>query len=130
MQGIGPTLPNLDPMQMGQRNPLQRPQQAQAPAQVGNADRLAPGVDAKAPSLDITQGPTQSFADRVEGFVSGVNIQTEAAHHMVEDFATGKHNDIHGTMLAVEKAQISMKLLGSVRNKALEAYREVMRMGA
>jgi flagellar hook-basal body complex protein FliE len=40
----------------------------------------------------------------------------------------GKAKNIHETMLAVERADMSLKLLMQVRNKLLDAYREVMRM--
>ena len=33
-------------------------------------------------------------------------------------------------MIAMQKADISFRLFASVRNRALEAYREIMRMGA
>ena len=39
-------------------------------------------------------------------------------------------NDIHGTMIAVEQADISLRLLANVRNRAVDLYREVMRMGS
>ncbi len=132
MRGIESPFTSIDPTTMRTRSPLQAPKNTiQTPPDTSRTqDRLAPGVDAQTPTLGTGASPMQSFADRVEGFVSGVNGQNEHANHMVEDFATGKHNDIHGTMLAVEQAQISMKLLGSLRNKALEAYREIMRAGA
>ena len=36
--------------------------------------------------------------------------------------------DIHQTMVALQKSDLSMRLFLAVRNKAIEAYREVMRM--
>jgi flagellar hook-basal body complex protein FliE len=38
------------------------------------------------------------------------------------------NEDVHKTMLALQKADISMRMLLSVRNKALEAYRDIMHM--
>ena len=46
------------------------------------------------------------------------------------DFADGRSNDIHGTMIAMQAADVRMRLLGNVRNRALEAYREIMKMTA
>ena len=40
----------------------------------------------------------------------------------------GGTKNIHETMIAIEKAEISFKLMLQVRNKILEAYQEVMRM--
>jgi flagellar hook-basal body complex protein FliE len=39
-----------------------------------------------------------------------------------------ENKDIHGTMLALEKADLSMRLMLQIRNKLVSAYEEVMRM--
>ena len=41
---------------------------------------------------------------------------------------TADNKDIHGTMIALEKADISMRLMLQIRNKLVSAYEEVMRM--
>ena len=43
------------------------------------------------------------------------------------DLLKGKA-EIHETMIALQKVDISMRLLLSIRNKAIESYREIMRM--
>ena len=52
------------------------------------------------------------------------------AHRAMESFAKGMDGRIHETMITVEKADISLKYMVAVRNKLLEAYKEIMRMGA
>lgn len=42
--------------------------------------------------------------------------------------ATGQAEDISAATIAVQKANISLQLVGALRNKALEAYQDVMRM--
>ena len=78
-----------------------------------------------------TSGPSQdekSFLDYVAEGVKTVNdIQTNA-DKMSTNLATGKQENIHETMLAVSQAELSFKLMVQIRNKALEAYQEVMRM--
>lgn len=74
------------------------------------------------------EGPT--FADHLASFVSGIDQTQKTAEHTAEEFAVGHHNDIHGTMIAVEQADISLRLLANVRNRAVDLYREVMRMGS
>ena len=54
----------------------------------------------------------------------------QAATQAVEGFANGMDGRIHETMMTVEKADISLKYVVNVRNKLMEAYREVMRMGS
>ena len=70
------------------------------------------------------------FAKELKSFVGEVNDYQKIAEVKSDNFATGKSNDIHGTMIAVEQAEISLRLLGNVRNRMVEMYREVMRMGS
>ena len=49
------------------------------------------------------------------------------ADQSVEQLMKGQVG-IHETMIALQKANISLRLLLQVRNKAMDAYREVMRM--
>jgi flagellar hook-basal body complex protein FliE len=44
-----------------------------------------------------------------------------------EDLAQGLSDDLHGTMIAVKEAEISMRLVGSIRNKLLDAFHELWR---
>jgi flagellar hook-basal body complex protein FliE len=44
------------------------------------------------------------------------------------ELASGKTGNIHETMLAATQAELSFNLMVQVRNKALEAYNEIMRM--
>jgi len=43
-------------------------------------------------------------------------------------FATGQSQDTHSLGIAATKAQISVELLVTLRNKALESYNEIMRI--
>ena len=70
------------------------------------------------------------FGDRVRELVESVDHEQKVAEVAANDFAEGRSNDIHGTMIAQQRAEVSFRLLASVRNRALEAYREIMRMGA
>ncbi|MGM0452549.1 MAG: flagellar hook-basal body complex protein FliE [Thermodesulfobacteriota bacterium] len=41
---------------------------------------------------------------------------------------TGGPVDLHDVMISMEKADTSLRLLVQVRNKAVDAYKEIMRM--
>jgi flagellar hook-basal body complex protein FliE len=43
---------------------------------------------------------------------------------------SGKHANIHQTMIAAEKSSVAFELLMQVRNKAVDAYEKIMRMQA
>ena len=47
---------------------------------------------------------------------------------MAQQMAAGKPVNLADTMIAITKADLSFKLLLQVRNKALSAYDEIMRM--
>ncbi|AFM01808.1 flagellar hook-basal body complex protein FliE [Desulfitobacterium dehalogenans ATCC 51507] len=55
------------------------------------------------------------------------NLQKEADVASL-GLATGQIQDLHTAVLAIEKAGLSLSLTVEVRNRALDAYHEVMRM--
>ena len=76
-----------------------------------------------------TTAPAEAgFAQHFKALIKDVNAEMHHADKVAADFAEGKINNIHETIMAAEKAAIAFKLVGSIRNKALEAYQEVMRM--
>lgn len=60
--------------------------------------------------------------------LSELNEQITTSEVELRRFATGETNNIHHLMLSLEKSKLSFQLLLQVRNKAMEAYQEVMRM--
>jgi len=46
----------------------------------------------------------------------------------MDKLTTGGNQEIHQTMIAIEKADVSFKLMMQVRNKILSAYEEISRM--
>ena len=67
------------------------------------------------------------FSEFIEGAVEKVNDMEMEANQSVERLMIGK-TGIHETMIALQKADISLRFLLQVRNKAMEAYREIMQM--
>jgi len=57
-----------------------------------------------------------------------VNDLQNKADLKIEEFATSKDKDIHGTMVAMQKADVSLRLLLQVRSKLTQAYQEIIRM--
>jgi len=70
------------------------------------------------------------FADRVADFAEGINDAQATAQTAAEDFAEGRNDDLHGTMIQMQQADIQLRLAANIRNRVIEAYREVLRMGA
>jgi flagellar hook-basal body complex protein FliE len=80
------------------------------------------GVGTKTES--VNEGFTQVFGD----LVGKVNDLQTKADKAVEMLATGESKNLHEVMIAMEKSSISFQFLSQVRNKAIEAYHEIMRM--
>ncbi len=75
-----------------------------------------------------TASPTEGFSKVLGDMVNGVNDLQLKANKSIQDFVTGESKGIHEVMIAVEKSSISFQFLNQIRNKAVEAYQEVMRM--
>lgn len=69
-----------------------------------------------------------NFAEMLQSSFEQVNLHQTQADQAIKELVAGKSKNIHETMLAIERADASMKLMMQVRNKVLDAYREVMRM--
>lgn len=70
---------------------------------------------------------TAGFGDVLKGAINRVDgLEKDANKHIVDLLRGEAHID--ETMIAIQKADISMRLLITVRNKVIDAYREVMRM--
>lgn len=69
-----------------------------------------------------------SFSELLADQIMDVNNLQKEADTAVQKLVSGKSQNIHETMLAVEKAEIAFKTMNQVRNKVIDAYKEVMRM--
>ena len=79
-------------------------------------------------SRDAAATDSSSFVDELKSKVGEVNkLQTQADQAMSESTVNGASN-IHETMIRLEEADMGMRFLAKVRNKALDAYHEMMRM--
>ena len=63
-----------------------------------------------------------------EELVTKVGDLQSQADNKIKNMVTGESRELHEVMLAVEKANISFQFLTQVRNKALDAYQEIMKM--
>jgi flagellar hook-basal body complex protein FliE len=77
---------------------------------------------------NLHQQPQTNFVDVIKEAVGDVNMLQVQAGKAVEQMVSGEATNIHDVMIAIEKARTSFDLLLEVRNKALDMYRELMRM--
>ncbi len=81
-------------------------------------------------SLAATDGgsSTESFVDMLKKGLDQVNETQSQADHAIKEAIAGRNKNVHETMLLIEKADMTYKLAMQVRNKIIDAYREVMKM--
>ena len=84
-------------------------------------------VAPEVPGANASAG-AKSFADMMSDSIEKVNEMQLQADRAAKELAAGRNKNIHETMLIMEKADMSFRLMMQVRNKVLDAYREVMRM--
>jgi flagellar hook-basal body complex protein FliE len=77
---------------------------------------------------DKTLKKAPDFAEILKEAFDKVNQVQKNAEQMASDFALGKISNIHEVIIEAEKATIALRLTTEVRNKIVEAYREIMRM--
>ncbi|MFQ5427393.1 MAG: flagellar hook-basal body complex protein FliE [Thermodesulfobacteriota bacterium] len=73
-------------------------------------------------------GEKGDFEGMLKASLEKVNTLQGEADKSIEGLASGEVKDLHETMIAIEKADLSFNLMVQVRNKLIAAYEEVMRM--
>ncbi|QUH26274.1 flagellar hook-basal body complex protein FliE [Serpentinicella alkaliphila] len=71
---------------------------------------------------------SNSFSSILTNAINTVNGLEQEADNLSIKMAAGQLDNIHEAMVVTQKAEISMRYLIEVRNKVLDAYREIMRM--
>ncbi len=74
------------------------------------------------------QSATKKIASSFQETFDEVNRSQLEATAKVNEMVAGKNKDIVGTIISMEKADISMRMMMAVRNKVVSAYQEMMRM--
>ncbi|TKB25792.1 flagellar hook-basal body complex protein FliE [Desulfopila sp. IMCC35006] len=83
------------------------------------------------PKIDETGTVTKNatgFGDMLSSMLTKVNDSQVAGDQAVQKLESGDANHLHEVMIAAEEADISLRMLVQMRNKALSAYEEIMRM--
>ncbi len=68
------------------------------------------------------------FGDKVVGALEELEKAQDKADTLAMKAATGDLGDVHDYMIAATEAQVQTEFTVAVRNKAVEAFNEIMRM--
>ncbi len=94
----------------------------------------ATGVDgakaAAASASGIGAADAGSFAAALTRSLEGVQALQGTADKLAVKAATGDLTDVHDYTIAATEARVATELTVAIRNKAVEAFNEIMRMQA
>ncbi len=85
------------------------------------------------PEIPRAKGPTDApeganFGAILRDAISTTNELQKQSSQEIEKIMTGESQDLHATLIAVQKADVSFQMMMQVRNKLVQAYQEIMRM--
>ncbi len=90
------------------------------------------GSIAGAPALDTLSKTSKAgdsgFGNAITGALDNLQATQNKADSLALDAATGDLQNVHDYMIAATQASLQTELTVAVRNKALEAFGEIMRM--
>ena len=87
--------------------------------------------------IKINQNPIQnvgssstpnSFSGVLKGYLENVDTTVKQASDLTVKAAAGEIDNIHDVTIASQKAKVALELTVTIRDKAVEAYQEMMRM--
>lgn len=93
---------------------------------VSGADALLSGAQ----STDAVRGPNENFAGLLAKGLESVQATQKNADDLAVKVADGSLKDPAQYTMAANEATLAMQLTLAVRNKALDAFQEIMRMQA
>ncbi|MBT3603124.1 MAG: flagellar hook-basal body complex protein FliE [Candidatus Latescibacteria bacterium] len=79
--------------------------------------------------VSLSEPPQESsFSDLLKGFASDVNAFQLKSGATQKAFIAGEVTDVHQVMIASQEAGLALDLMIEVRNRAQEAFQEIMRI--
>jgi flagellar hook-basal body complex protein FliE len=70
----------------------------------------------------------ESFGDLLRQSVDAVNSRQQFADQLAQSFEVGEATDLADVMIARQKASLSFQAMVTVRNRLVEAYKDVWNM--
>ena len=76
----------------------------------------------------VEEGDHKDFGETITDFVKAVNDAQKDSSKAISDIIEGKSQNLHQAMAKAEEAKLSFQLMLEIRNKLVDAYKEVQRM--
>lgn len=91
-------------------------------------------LSALAPSAAAAMAPAPAaasgadFSSRLKEAIESVDAAQVRADDQLQAVAAGEDVDLHAAMISLQEADITLRAMVSVRDKAVDAYQQVMNM--
>lgn len=82
----------------------------------------------KAVDTNAISKSSSGFGDMLSSMINQTNEKQISGDQAIQKLQSGEAKHLHEVMIAAEEADISLRMLVQMRNKALTAYEEIMRM--
>ncbi len=82
----------------------------------------------KAPDIEAPKAAKAEAPGGLDDALRSLNESQHTADKAVLDLASGRDLNFHNTMVRLEEADIALKYTVQLRNRALSAYEELMRI--
>lgn len=79
-------------------------------------------------AVNISSEGNSSFKNIINDEIEKLNNQQIKADELTQGFISGQVEDLHTVLIATEEARLSLELAVQVRNKCVEAYKEINNM--
>lgn len=94
---------------------------------IKNIETLSPISLQNDLATNQSQTGGSDFFQILQESINEVNTNQVKGDRALSDIATGQVKDLHSAAIAISKAEVSMKMMLEVRNKALNAYKEILK---
>ena len=95
---------------------------------LGIHDEVAPALPRAGVAGPAAGAAGAGFAQRIGEGLQELNQQLLASQVDLQRLAAGEVPNLHEVMVRLEESRIGLQLMLQIRNRALEAYQDVMRM--
>ncbi len=87
-----------------------------------------PPLPLKQPDTSSVSQAKSDFGEILSNTINDVNQKQMSSEQAVNKLHTGEAKHLHEVIIAVEEADVSLRMLVQMRNKVQQAYEEIMRL--
>lgn len=94
-----------------------------------NALQFPQDIELKPKQYDLeVKDVDNSFGNMLSDAINGVDSTMKASETNMQDYISGKTENVHDVMISMQRAQLSFQLMTEIRNKVIDTYNEISRM--